>query len=497
MVPQTTKFSYVYDELKQRITDGQILPGSRLPSSRRLCDEFQVSLYTINNVLEALKEEGLIEDQPRLAPRVVLRKNMPHPENIVLSILKQRDGITQLYQTLVYIMPPLLTFASRGCDLEIMPHYGQAAEAAKAGMAAGGWRPPSALNRDILKSGGSPLIGDLYSTFELHSKLTFFTEQCSYFTEIFLKDNIFGTGALMDILKGQDSSVKYRQLTALYQRLSDSIAGTMKYLAGTVPKCPIQSPAPFSWNPTRGQDYCYARIVSDLNRKIGSGFYPRGTYLPYEKQLANQYRVSVSTVRKALAELEERGYVKKMNAKGTIVTEPDDSRVSQLLPNPRRTKEALRYLNSLQLLTLIIHPAALLAAERFTEKEIKELTEKFSRTDSIYLIDMFEAVLKHIELEPMRVILTEAFRLTEWGYYITYYTKKRRNILSLNDLVLTAHQYLCKGNAAAFADSMEECYRHVLERAKKIMVEEYIFYGAVYIRIPERSGWSGDGLHNC
>ena len=142
-----------------------------------------------------------------------------------------------------------------------------------------------------------------------------------------------------------------------------------------------------------------------------------------------QEGISVSTVRKALAELEERGYVKKMNAKGTIVTEPDDSRVSQLLPNPRRTKEALRYLNSLQLLTLIIHPAALLAAERFTEKEIKELTEKFSRTDSIYLIDMFEAVLKHIELEPMRVILTEAFRLTEWGYYITYYTKKRRNIL--------------------------------------------------------------------
>ena len=71
MVPQTTKFSYVYDELKQRITDGQILPGSRLPSSRRLCDEFQVSLYTINNVLDALKEEGLIENQPRLAPRVL------------------------------------------------------------------------------------------------------------------------------------------------------------------------------------------------------------------------------------------------------------------------------------------------------------------------------------------------------------------------------------------------------------------------------------------
>ena len=44
------------------------------------------------------------------------------------------------------------------------------------------------------------------------------------------------------------------------------------------------------------------RIISDLNQKIGSGEYPRRTYLPHEKALAGQYGVSVSTVRKALAD---------------------------------------------------------------------------------------------------------------------------------------------------------------------------------------------------
>ncbi|WP_219666636.1 GntR family transcriptional regulator, partial [Clostridioides difficile] len=82
---------------------------------------------------------------------------------------------------------------------------------------------------------------------------------------------------------------------------------------------------------------------------------PRGTYLPYEKQLANQYGVSVSTIRKALAELEQRGLIKTLNGKGTVVIEPDDSQVKQLLSNSRRTEEALQYLHALQLLVLIIH----------------------------------------------------------------------------------------------------------------------------------------------
>ena len=45
-------------------------------------------------------------------------------------------------------------------------------------------------------------------------------------------------------------------------------------------------------------------------------------YLPYEKQLASQYGVSLWTVRKALSELEQRGFVKTLNGKGTIVIKP-------------------------------------------------------------------------------------------------------------------------------------------------------------------------------
>ena len=77
MKPQETKFTFVYNEIKQCILEGQILHGSALPSSRMFCDQFHVSRYTINRVFDALREEGLVEIQPRLAPIVVSKKDTP------------------------------------------------------------------------------------------------------------------------------------------------------------------------------------------------------------------------------------------------------------------------------------------------------------------------------------------------------------------------------------------------------------------------------------
>ena len=141
----------------------------------------------------------------------------------------------------------------------------------------------------------------------------------------------------------------------MYQALTDSIESTLKNLRDTTPECPVQTGVPFAWNPMRGQDYYYSKIV-DLKLKIGLGEYSIGMYLPYEKQLAGQYNVSLSTVRKALSELEQRGFVKTLNGKGTIVIEPDDTKIHRLALNSGYVEKALRYLHALQLMALLIRP---------------------------------------------------------------------------------------------------------------------------------------------
>ena len=86
MKPQETKFTFVYNEIKQCILEGQIPPGNALPSSRMFCDQYHVSRYTINRVFDALREEGLVDIQPRLAPIVVRRKDAPDLSSTVFDI---------------------------------------------------------------------------------------------------------------------------------------------------------------------------------------------------------------------------------------------------------------------------------------------------------------------------------------------------------------------------------------------------------------------------
>ena len=486
MKPQETKFEFVYKEIKQCILDGQILPGNSLPSSRAFCDQFHVSRYTINHVFDALRQEGLIEIQPRLAPRVVSRQDAPDPSDTITEILKQKDSILQVYRTYALIMPSIQVFASQACDIEIMPHYKQAMKAARLGLSAGGWRPPSNLGYDILRIGGNSLFSELYSAFGLYNKLTFFTEECPYFSQHFLQRSPSVAGDIIEILKGTDPSVKCERLTEMYQRLTDSIESTLHYLSEVTPGCTEQANVLFSWNPMRGQDYYHSKIVDDLNRKIGLGEYAVGTYLPYEKQLAARYGVSLSTVRKALSELEQRGFVKTLNGKGTIVIEPDDTGVHQLMLNSGYAEKALRYLHALQLMVLIIYPAALAAAPRFTKEELDRLEEKLASPGSVYIADIYEAILKHTTLDPLSVILSETCRLLDWGHHFTYYPSKKHSVPRLNRQVMKAFQQLKEGNASSFAEVVADCYRYMLVRVKKYMVEKYKFNNAAHIRIPER-----------
>ena len=100
-----------------------------------------------------------------------------------------------------------------------------------------------------------------------------------------------------------------------------------------------------------------------------------------------------------MSELEQRGFAKKLNGKGTIVIEPDDTKLHQLAFNSGYVEKALRYLHALQLMVLIMRPAALVAAPQFTREELDELADRFTSSDSIYLmsteqIPIFAAAIK-------------------------------------------------------------------------------------------------------
>ncbi|TDB88369.1 GntR family transcriptional regulator [Actinomadura sp. KC216] len=81
----------------------------------------------------------------------------------------------------------------------------------------------------------------------------------------------------------------------------------------------------------RPDAYMYAQVADHLALRIEKGRASEriadalrpGARLPGERDLAEEYGVSIVTARRAVRELRERELVVTLPAKGTYVTEPD------------------------------------------------------------------------------------------------------------------------------------------------------------------------------
>src|SRR5690242_15976851 len=85
----------------------------------------------------------------------------------------------------------------------------------------------------------------------------------------------------------------------------------------------------------------YRQIADDLRRKIESGELERGTQLPTEIDLREQYDASRNTVRDAIKWLITRGLVETRPGQGTFVTERITPFVTTLTGDPGSNETAV------------------------------------------------------------------------------------------------------------------------------------------------------------
>lgn len=70
------------------------------------------------------------------------------------------------------------------------------------------------------------------------------------------------------------------------------------------------------------QDFQYLKLTKTLTELIGNGTYKEGCRLPSERELCRDYGLSRTTVRQAMQELIQGGYVTSVQGKGTFVSKP-------------------------------------------------------------------------------------------------------------------------------------------------------------------------------
>lgn len=119
----------------------------------------------------------------------------------------------------------------------------------------------------------------------------------------------------------------------------------------------------------RKRDSLSSIVASAISEKIRAGVYTIGSKIPVEMQLCDEYNVSRTVVREAIAQLRSEGLLRSQKGVGVFVA--DDGSMALKIPHGR-SGELTEILKILELRLGVEIEAAGLAASRNTPETLKK-----------------------------------------------------------------------------------------------------------------------------
>lgn len=465
-----TLFDFVYQDLKEQITTGRLAHGDSLPSAARLCEIYHVGIRTVKDVLARLKSEGLIHTEARKAATVT----HPQPDAgaaelaAVQSILRQSSLILEGYETMALLMPSLFFFCARQCGSPDSIHHAiQFTRHTRNRKWLFIHKATSTFLRSLLKESGNLLFSDMYASLEILAQVPLAQQHKHPFLQYVEMPGHKTIPWVLESLEKNNLEMVTQRFQIFYRSVGQTVGEYLDRLSLEHPNVTDDGACTFSWNAGMRYNHYYLQIARELINKIGTGYYQKGTFLPPEAALANEYKVSVVTVRKALAVVNQAGFARTLNGKGTLAGLQSEQDTLQAMKDKGNRLDTLHYLSALQLMALIIYPSALLVFDRLDSSEQARMeaamqSDPFNIPINVILLRIIDLV----PLRPVKTILTEVKNLTLWGYYFAFfdYGTQSKNLLTQKSL--EAFSCLKKGDSKGFAANLSGCYCHIFDTVR-------------------------------
>lgn len=471
MKDKQTLFEYLYQNLKKQIISGRLPYGASLPSMTSLSELYHVGIRTVKDVLRTLKEEGYIRTEERKSAVVIYDQTGQKYLTAIRSILECKSSILAVYETLAALMPYIFAISARNCPEDRLKFWAGALERSKKRDMQSRWKTCASFLYTILENSSNLLFRDLFVSLEVYARLPFFQNFERYLELVSPQTSFQNTAWVMESLITGDLQEIEHRFGLMYRTVTRAVVQYLDELEAEHPGIAENPSAAYTWTAVRGRDDYYAQITRDLIDKIGIGLYREGSYLPSEAELARTYGVCVSTVRKALSMLNELGFGKTFNAKGTLVILQDEKSAAECMKNKHYRQDTLLYLSGLQLMAIAVRPAALLAFPCIGSRALEDLAQQMQEPGCIPLDCLVSCVIDHLPLQPLRHILQETKNVLVWGYYFSFFEEGHQGADTLTEKSLAAYHSLCQGDKKAFAAQLSDCYCHILEFVRAFIAD--------------------------
>ncbi|MBO1722171.1 GntR family transcriptional regulator [Extibacter sp. GGCC_0201] len=401
----------VYEYFYMRIQFRYYKCGDCLPSIDRLCQEFSVSSQTVKMALRRLRTEGYIDMHNGRPTRVIFQQTEEDARQCLLQYFSKRtNSFCDLYDSTEMIIQPLLMEGFRRCSKEDLTYLARLADGTSA---------DDVLHFFcfILQKLDNPLAMNLYWETSLFWGLLFLKQN---------KEEDFSNGERMhEEMRRCVSFAEKKEWTLLQEELlifrQDSVGNAIRLLGQAVTPAKEEEQVGFDWRIYHGRpQVCYS-LGSRLLHEIYMGSYRNTEFLPSYKKMAEQYRVSVSTIRRTVNILRQLGVVRPVNGKGTQIFGIGDACDKPDFGSPVVRRSLAFFVQSFELLAYSFQHVIQDILEEITIEErdslIHELeTQLQTGRQELALWSCILFVHRHNRLKGIRAIYGRIYSLFQWGY---------------------------------------------------------------------------------
>jgi GntR family transcriptional repressor for pyruvate dehydrogenase complex len=157
-ITRETLSALIRDRLLERITSGDLEPGSQMPSERALSEQFQVARTSVREAIQGLLSLGVIE---RRGNRSYVAEHLPDVRVAVGD--DRKEFVRQLFETRRALELPIIELAARRASTADRAQIQAVADKFHPGMELAEFRR---LDREfhslIARACGNPLLVELY-----------------------------------------------------------------------------------------------------------------------------------------------------------------------------------------------------------------------------------------------------------------------------------------------------------------------------------------------
>ena len=461
---ETGIHTLVGEYYEARILMGDQDLGDHLPSLAKLCAIFHLAPATVRTGLELLERKGYIQIEARKAPRVVYAPERSAKRELAARYFAaRRRDIADLVQAGQILFEPLWQQGMAQLSAQDWQALRQALAQPSEEMLS----LPVQFYIQVLGTYDNELLLNLYGETIRYIRFPYLEEPTSQ--------------AFRQLAQADDAPevIAAKLQLAFAECFGQALEKLWAFLeqVWTEYDLDAEPEVPFHWNVYRPRpQLCYS-LVAQIISHIGSGAYACGTFLPAQPEMAREWGVSVSTVRRALKILGELGLVQSYQGKGTVVL----AQVTAIDFGSAEVREGLRYYReSIALLRLTFArsaQAALAHADEAAKASFVQAFFDWIAQGKSYAA--FDGVLAFVETHCPYRLLKECYRrlreLLTWGYAFTCYRLKGRDLHDTYFAVIEqAAERLAAQDEKGFIDAWLSVLDYEAQKLQELLTEEAV-----------------------